>query len=252
MAIRFDTGSERLARSASVPGTPGTYTWLAWMQIVSLPASYPVFWEMGPNSTGYNQLYIAPPGGAGDFRFGIDGDSAHGGSFDETSDPDRTFGVWYFIAMKRSGTTITLYVGTASAAVTQAWTLAGTGAATPTRMVIGYDDGTSSPNARVQAFRFYDGIALSLEDIQAEQWAQLPRRTSSLWAWWPLLKHSDLVDYSGNGRDLTATGTLSTEDGPPVAWRQGPRRIVKSGPAVFIPPSSYTNAPGRMAITQRA
>lgn len=60
--------------------------------------------------------------------------------------------------------------------------------------------------------------ALTADEVVAEMLVARPMRFANLWGWWPLLTHTDLNDYSGNGRTLTADGAPSTEDGPPVAW----------------------------------
>lgn len=58
--------------------------------------------------------------------------------------------------------------------------------------------------------------ALSPAELTAERASPTPVRTADLWAHWPLTVHTDLTDASGNGRHLSATGTLETASNPPV------------------------------------
>jgi concanavalin A-like lectin/glucanase superfamily protein len=77
-------------------------------------------------------------------------------------------------------------------------------------------------NGRVAAHKAYD-VVLTAAQIQQEMRQYLPVNLASLNAWAPLLLHTDLKDYSGLARDYTGTGTLTTEDGPPIPWARQPQ-----------------------------
>lgn len=67
-------------------------------------------------------------------------------------------------------------------------------------------------------------ITKSQAELQQELYSILPVSFSSLYSWWPTFPGSTerLADYSGNGRNWTATGTLTDEDPPPVSWGARP------------------------------
>jgi Concanavalin A-like lectin/glucanases superfamily/Cohesin domain/Carboxypeptidase regulatory-like domain/Dockerin type I domain len=57
---------------------------------------------------------------------------------------------------------------------------------------------------------------LSTAEIQSEMGSYAPLRTANIWSVVPMRVHTDLTDQSGMGNTPTATGTLSTEEGPPL------------------------------------
>lgn len=73
-------------------------------------------------------------------------------------------------------------------------------------------------------------VLLSLEEIQAERRSSAPVKRTNLWAWWPLIPQSSLwlLDYSGNGRNLTNTSTAPTAAtlGAPARFRRTPPALV--------------------------
>lgn len=97
-------------------------------------------------------------------------------------------------------------------------------------------DGSEWWNGSVENVMVYDRV-LSDDELKSQMWSRMPQSTQNLNAWWPLLSHADLNDYSGNGRNLTAGGTLSTEVAAPIAWGRGPSRIFI--PASGAPAPSY-------------
>jgi hypothetical protein len=85
---------------------------------------------------------------------------------------------------------------------------------------------------RVAAFKAWTAV-LSLAEIQQEMWFQRPIRTANLLAWHPMLSTiDDEIDFSGNGRTMTVSGTQAVGEGPPIAWgpgRQRRRRLAAAG-----------------------
>lgn len=69
---------------------------------------------------------------------------------------------------------------------------------------------------------------LTQSEIQQEIWSYIPIRTANLYNWTPFVDTStgtDFLDYSGNGRNWTETGSVTFGSNPPVAWSKGNRRI---------------------------
>lgn len=70
---------------------------------------------------------------------------------------------------------------------------------------------------------------LSQAEVQQEMRSYTPVRTANLYSWTPFVDAStgsDFLDYSGNGRNWTETGTVTFEDNPPISWRQGKNKRI--------------------------
>lgn len=128
-----------------------------------------------------------------------------------------TTGAWRHVALVREGTSsLKLYIDGALDATnttnTSSWTL------NQPLLAFGLSAGAGNrmegrlANAKVWT------RALSADEIIAEMNMARPVSFSSLWAWYPMWTHIDVADYSGNGRTLTADGSPTTEDNPPVSW----------------------------------
>jgi hypothetical protein len=129
-------------------------------------------------------------------------------------------GVWYFVALVRSGNVLRLYRGT-PASIAQDGSAAGTGSpGTRTQAATGLRMGsnqvlTESESAEHGGWRAYTR-ALTAAELQLEAGESLANSLASLWADWPLSNKDRLVDRSGNGRDLSAlNGPLTTGAAPP-------------------------------------
>lgn len=132
---------------------------------------------------------------------------------------NQTLSAWYRTAVTVSGTLVTLYHGAASGALTT-----NTGNATSaitglTTLSIGESAfGNEWINGRVANVKTWSAV-LTQTEIEAEFGQYLPVRTANLLDWYPFLDGTSLVDYSGNGRTLTASGAgRATEVGPPIVW----------------------------------
>lgn len=77
-----------------------------------------------------------------------------------------------------------------------------------------------------------------------------PVDMTSVVGWWPLMNGDRTTDISGNGRNLTATG--SPVDGvlqPPVSWwSRSPTIIIPAASALAITPSGTTNTTGVVTL----
>jgi hypothetical protein len=60
------------------------------------------------------------------------------------------------------------------------------------------------------------------DEIQRQMLQYAPVRVNDLYGWYPMLDvGTGANDFSANGNNLTANGTLTTEDGPPIPWDAG-------------------------------
>src|SRR5690606_31891259 len=69
-------------------------------------------------------------------------------------------------------------------------------------------------NGRTAHVRVW-AAALSQAELEAEMASATVVRTANLWGDWPL--DGDANDISGNGRNLTASGTVAWVDGPDLS-----------------------------------
>lgn len=123
--------------------------------------------------------------------------------------------VWYRFAVVQNAGTESLYIGTTTGALTKGSKVQ-TNNTTPDKIVLGSTLFADFFDGRLASVKFHVG-ALSDDEIALELSQYRPVRSVGLIAWYPLI--SDLKDYSGNGRDLTAGSTATVvEDGPALRW----------------------------------
>jgi hypothetical protein len=210
VAVRSSTNDEILTRASTLnaPLTVCGYNYLttdrnAWSTIFNYVADDGIFCiDDG------TQLGFWGPSGAATFTGAV-----------------ATVGTWFFWAMSwTTGTSANAYFGNvgATSLVTQAVTSSNVDSASWRFLDDPYDEWW---DGRVANIRVYSA-ALTATELLHEAQLLRPVRGSNLWAWWPLYSHTDLVDYSGNGRDLSSSGTLTTEDGPNVTYGASPLWVV--------------------------
>jgi len=95
-------------------------------------------------------------------------------------------------------------------------------------------------DGRIQHVKFWEA-ALTTAELDNERFVAVPQRTANLAGWWPCLDQpTGSEDWSGLGRNLTQTGTLTTEDGPPVSWGVDAELIIAAAAAApYVPPGGF-------------
>lgn len=88
---------------------------------------------------------------------------------------------------------------------------------TPTTMWLGTDVSNEYIDGNLAHVKIWNA-ALTDNELLQEMYSGIPRRTANLYLWCPLWTNSMLNDLSGNGNSLTAVGTPTTQDMPPVTW----------------------------------
>ncbi len=215
MAIRFDNATDYIRRTTNLPDYNSVYTIMGWFRLVSNLNSYGALFILAQSASSYDGLYL----GASGNDLVIIGDGNFLG-YVETAVQTLTTGVDYHLALVRnSPTSLQAFVNGALAA-TQA-TDQGTGRAAANVLESGnfFYAGSEPVSARVSHIKAWDAN-LSADEIAREVNSIRPVKLDNLNAWYPTLPGATerLADYSGNGRNWTAGGTLTDEDGPPVSW----------------------------------
>lgn len=216
MAVRFDAAADRLARTSGLLNTNAAYTASFWIYLTSDLNAYEHVFGTNINSAANNFEYV-----------GFDDNNVGGtlprlcllvdnGAYVEVSGSRLALSTWHYIAVIRSSTTnLSLYLnGGTTADVTNTQNVSAR--TTATRMELGaFGTGNGDRfDGRIANLKIWN-TNLTAQEAADERFTVEPLRKSNLWGWYPLLSSSDIADWSGNGRDWTAGGTLTTEDHPP-------------------------------------
>ena len=219
MSVRLDSTLSGILRLTASPDVP--FTLMGWFYIHTLPVANGVLlghWNGGTLkilSTGVLQLRTS--GGTGDGSATL------------------STGTWYHLTLTRA----------APNADTGLFHVHIDGSATPDIVRSDYHqdgdliqfsdywDGTNLADISLAKARLWASV-LDDAEIAAEYASATPVKASP-WATWPLAVHTDITDDSGNGRNLTSGGTISTNaDNPtfgaaaqPSDSRQLPRGRVR-------------------------
>lgn len=206
MAVSLGGTGQYLRRTTSLP-TTSAWTLAGWFRVRSIRASqYQYFIDLD-DGTNYAVIGYQAAGG---WDFGT---SAGAGSMTGPST-----NVWTFIACTLAGAgagNFKVYHAAAGAAFTVGSSAGAT--FTPTGMYIGNDSWDEWCNVDIAHVRVWDAV-LTQAELEQEIYTARPARFANLHLWSPLWTPSDVVDYSGNGRNWAVGGTLATVDGPPIAW----------------------------------
>lgn len=212
LAIRFDAAADRLLRTSDLLDYKQAYTVMLRVYVSTDTNDFTVIYSVNDGLFFQNYEYVGFGGDGLTWRIA----SKHANGTEITaSGGTATPETWYHIALVRSAAngTLTLFVdGVQECQLTNDVSTAG-GALE--RMEIGAI--SQSDFSRFDG-RGTEGLAytaaLNSSEIAAQMASSTAVRTADLWGDWPLQGASDLADISGNGRDWSSAGTLTTEDGP--------------------------------------
>lgn len=230
MAVRFDADTEEYTRAVSL-GTVTQFTITCWAKI-----------SVDRNNS--SSLWCVDNGFSGDYFMvstDVDGTTLH--LRDDTSIftiGALTIGTWYHVGVAVNGANATIALraaGDATSTISTVSTASPSTDAVNLRIGDGIFNGLFW-NGCVAAFKLWNGVTLSSQELDAESRAYLPQRTGTR-AWYPFLQ-AETVDYSGNAQTLSGGTGTSTEDGPPVTW--GPRRKAFYAPAPTSTPISFADS----------
>jgi hypothetical protein len=231
MAARFDASADALSRTTNLP-TIASFAVLGWFYPTSFSTYNIVFTYGGSSGAAYTaQLdsgaFLGDPGSLEVYN----GSSAYNSGSLGTVLP---LNAWSHVAMTVSGTGAGQFLCYLDGALN----ITGNAATISSqKILIGNDtSGTGNVASRFAAVKVY-GAVLTAAEVQQEMRQYLPVRTANLNTFLPLCGPASEfpVDFSGNGFAMTAGGTLTSEDGPPIPWKRGRSRLIlpatAAGPA---------------------
>jgi len=222
-----NTTNDYGVRSSSVINHNSAYTWMAWVDLVADTDTYGHIWAaMSANSDDWtNADWI----GTGSNGTTVSAGCAVGGGSSSTSGSELTVGTPQHLSLVReSSSSLSLYQD--GAHKSQVGASVGSRSATQ-REMLGLLNGGSGYRCpcRLTAIKCWQA-ALTADEIVAEMRSIRPLRLANLHSWHPAIANNltdALKDYSGNGRDWTANGSLSVANQTPaVAWGNRPLLIL--------------------------
>jgi hypothetical protein len=227
VAIRLTAASSQyLGRTASVPN---------W-------SAYVVMFEVYLDSdTNDNQAFCVLNSSLGAAEYDMIGTDTDGVTLKLSCEAGSTTGAalsvgqWYKVAIVRaSATDLRMYVDGAQAGSTITASVSGRLSCTEMRF-----------GSWFGSYQFLDGRVEDIKILESAPGAdEIADRLSVVqsigdeWAWIPAVDDtlaSSLLDYSGNGRDLTGYATPTIADGSPTAWGADPLLVIEATAAETMP-----------------
>lgn len=245
MAIIVNASGEYLRRTANLP-SDSAWTGMCWMYLNSIRSSvYQYLIELANATSSASSYQVIGFNSSGSFEI-------HQGVSSQTFGSAPSAGAWYHVYLRNNGTTLSGGFRAVGASAYTTASISSASAFTEAALYFGNDSWDEYMDARLAAIKVWDAH-LSDAEIELEFMRLTPARTANLNIWTPgILTGTDRVkDYSGNGRDWTAGGTLTDGDGPPVPWGTGPIIVLpvtvtsqKLAPVSDVAAGSWTPSSG--------
>lgn len=204
MTVRFDASTDYLNRTASAPQQfPLTVTF--WLYITTDRNAYGCLFLLA-NSGGTSFISFNLSSSGTNLQISVNGNTTNGSNLN--------VGQWYHVAcVIASATSQKMYLdGVLDINKTSVSTTF-----TPAQFFIGSDT-VGWLNGREGDMKIFER-ELTAEEIKHEMMDIEPQLYPT-WAFYPMDAGASerVLDYSGNGRNLTNNGSLTDEGGPPVGW----------------------------------
>lgn len=221
MAVRFDASGESYSRTLGL-GSVSAFTVSMWVRLASNRALSTILWQI---DSGTNDWLTVRAWDGTSLAIETDGE------WNALLGHTLTVGTWCYIGVgaQTSGAVNTV-IGNAGGSLTSGNSNFGATTFTAGTLRIGVGGSpTGWLDGSEAAVKVWSGVQLTTDELELEAWTYLPRRTSNLTAWYPLLAPST-VDYSGNGQTLSGGAGATIDDGPPISWRSRRHRTILPAP----------------------
>jgi hypothetical protein len=220
MAVLFDGSTNALSRSTNLPAS-NAYTFCGWAQVnTDLGTTYQALAELEGSAGTYSGIFWE--GGTSNAMC-VERNSLSGANF--ASRP--ATGAPFFWAIA-AGSNLNGYWRSASQ---NAFTTAsvGSNSFTVTSLHVANTPASEWLNGRVWNVKCW-GRELSAAELMVESFYRRVMFPASINFHWPLDNANDTNDYSGNGRNPTVGGTLTTADGSHGLVKPMQRQPIFTGP----------------------
>ena len=230
MSLRF-SATQKLQRTANLPQSTN-FTICGWARRRADRGTYSTLCSVELTTS---SKFIAYQTNTNGDSLVVFTDLANGGTI-----ATLTNDTWFFWAITCSGTgsnNVTYYFALATATSLSSVTTSSSNYA-PNQVNIGDDSFTEQWNGNMQNVIMYSGVLTSAQ-LLAQMRRSIPLFGTNLNIYSPLLSTADeTIDYSGNGRNWTKTGTFTTEDSAPIVSpfqgrTKGRKQVVVSTTAKF-------------------
>jgi hypothetical protein len=221
MSVESTANTAFLTRTTGFANATPT-TIACWLRLNSLVGN--VIWDHGNNTVFTPELYLDPGGPRISLTYGFQVVPQ-----DQIVLVSPSTNTWYFCACIFNGTgnPVVIHIAAAGAAsltkITTPLNFAGWSGTVLTLYNDLVDDETM--DGQLTSMKIWSGTGGALTDDEvANEWHRFqPSKTSPLYGFYPLLSSPNAgVDVSGNGHDLTVSGSPATQrTAPPIPWRGG-------------------------------
>ena len=257
MSIVFDAAADRVVRTTSPPNYDASYSLLLWFWFSTRPGTgvYATLFSLNRDNIFGPQDAIALIGMSGsDTRLNVYTDNETGTDFVETiGATNLATSTWHCVAYRRTANNSRIaYLGGLSTALAQQnnHTTSRSGRSAPTRMdIAGFGTGNTDPFGGQIAATLVCTADISLADLEVQRQYDTQMIFSSVYGYYRMTGAADVYDWSGNGRDLTAGGTLTTGAHPTlfvIPFRRG-GMIQSAGSGVSLTAVPSVVVPGAQA-----
>jgi hypothetical protein len=210
MAVGFDASADQLSRTTNLPSASTAMTACGWVRRDADRNDYSsILWFTNSGGASYTGLAFNADGTTLSV-FGT-GTGAQEGNIAAGGQPAQ--GAWIFVAVVQSGTTVTAYASPEGSTSFYTGTCTATNY-TPAFFGAGNDGTGFYLNGAMQYIRVFNS-ALSQANLEAEKVA-----TAAVAAElfdWRCNDNTDTNDISGNARNPTVGGALTTQTGPTIS-----------------------------------
>jgi hypothetical protein len=209
-AVRIDAVGDKYTRTAT--GLATNFTWTCWIKLAASRGTYSMAMCQDNGGANYYQLGTTSNGTT------LARSTTSGGN--HSTGYTLLVGTWVFAATVNdtsAGNDILGYkVAGGSWVNAAAGNATVTGPADANTFYIGNDGFNDWFNGSIAAVKVWSTV-LTEAEIQAEAFTYAAVKTSGLWANYQFRNGPQTTDDSGNGRTLTAGGTLTLDSsGPPI------------------------------------